>query len=235
MNSYSKSGKPSFFQIFLASGRDHWWLLAGLLLVLIWDASGLDLALAHWYGTDSGFPLQHDRLLSVWLHDGVRKAGWVLLLALTAGIWLPVGPLRRLTRRQLAWMVGSIWMSLVVVVLLKGISRTSCPWDVDTFGGPFPYVSHWNWLVSDGGPGRCFPGGHASTAFAFLPVAWWLRGTHPAMATVWLVLVMTVGLSLGWVQQMRGAHYFSHNLWTLWVCATTAWAMWVWGHRQSTT
>ena len=218
----------------MAATRDHWWLIAGLALLLAWDASGLDMPLAHWYGHASGFPLQNDPLLSVWLHDVARKVGWAVLLALTASIWLPMGLLRELTQRQRAWMVGSIWLSLLAVVLLKGISRTSCPWDVDAFGGTLPYVSHWNWLASDGGPGRCFPGGHASTAFAFLPVALWLRFSHPGLAKASLALVLLVGLGLGWVQQMRGAHYFSHNLWTLWVCGFTAWALWATGHRQPT-
>jgi len=228
------SVKSLFFFKNMANTRDHWWLMAGFVLLLAWDASGLDLPLAHWYGQASGFPLQNDPLLSVWLHDAVRKAGWVVLLTLTAGIWWPLGLLREQTQRQRAWMVGSIWLSLLVVVLLKGISRTSCPWDVDAFGGTLPYVSHWNWWVSDGGPGRCFPGGHASTAFAFLPVAFWWRFTHPAWAKACLGFVLMAGLGLGWVQQMRGAHYLSHNLWTLWVCGFTAWALWALGHHKPT-
>lgn len=221
-----KSGKQRFLFKSSPQNHDHWWLLASLAALLAIDASGLDLVLAHWYGNHNGFALRDDPVLSAWLHDGVRKLGWVFLLALTVGIWWPVAWLRELTQRQRAWMVGSIWLSLVIVVLFKGVSRTSCPWDVETFGGTLPYVSHWNWWVSDGGPGRCFPGGHASTAFAFLPLAFWLRTNHPKWAAACLMAVLVTGIGLGWVQQMRGAHYLSHNLWTMWICATTTWLVW---------
>lgn len=126
-------------------------------------------------------------------------------------------------------MVASIWLCLLVIVLLKGISRTSCPWDLEVFGGTAAYVSHWNWWVSDGGPGRCFPGGHASTAFAFLPLAWWLRRSHPGLARGVLWTIVAAGMALGWVQQLRGAHFLSHNLWTGWLCWAVAWGTHVWG------
>ena len=35
------------------------------------------------------------------------------------------------------------------------------------FGGVAQHVSHWSLGVLDGGPGHCFPSGHASSAFAF--------------------------------------------------------------------
>jgi membrane-associated PAP2 superfamily phosphatase len=122
-------------------------------------------------------------------------------------------------------MVGGIWLAIVVVALLKGISRTSCPWDLAAFGGTAQHVSHWLWWVSDGGPGHCFPGGHASTAFAFLPLAWWRQRVQPLTAWRWAAVIVLCGLLLGLVQQVRGAHFLSHNLWTGWLCWATAWGM----------
>lgn len=204
-------------------------LLVAMVALAAWDASGLDMPLAQWFGNAQGFPLRDHPWLAEGLHEGVRKAGWVLLLGLTASIWWPVGWLTRFQRTERAWMVGTIWLSLVVVVALKGISRTSCPWDLAAFGGTAQHVSHWLWWVSDGGPGRCFPGGHVSTAFAFLPVAWWLRTVDPVAARRWTLVVVLFGLLLSAVQQARGAHFLSHNLWTGWLCWVTTWAM----HRLS--
>lgn len=202
-------------------------LIAALLALLLWDASGADLALAAWYGSASGFAWQHHPWLTHLAHDGVRRLGWVLLAVLTLGIGWPLGPLRALSRRERAHMVLAAWLCIAAVAAAKGISRTSCPWDMQLFGGTVPYVSHWNWWRSDGGPGHCFPGGHASTALAFLPVGWWLRSHRPRLGAAVLTATVAAGLLLGWVQQVRGAHYLSHNLWTLWIC----WAVTALTHR----
>lgn len=195
---------------------------ATLPLLWLWDASGLDLSLAHWFGTAGGFPLQHHPLLSGWLHDGARQLGWLVLVCLMASIWWPIGVLRCLSRRERAWMTGAVWLSLLVVAGIKGFSRTSCPWDLAAFGGTAQYVSHWAWGMRDGGGGHCFPAGHASTGFAFMALAIWLRSASPrAGAWAWGT-VLLAGLLLGWVQQVRGAHFFSHTLWTAWLCWAVA-------------
>jgi len=98
----------------------------------------------------------------------------------------------------------------------------SCPWDVQDFGGIAPYVSHWAWSVRDTGPGGCFPAGHASAAFACFGGYFVFRQTSPGVARAWLAAVVLSGLALGLAQQMRGAHFTSHTLWTAWVCWVVA-------------
>lgn len=196
-------------------------LLTGALL-LAWDFSGLDLVLAHWTGSASGFAWRDHVLLSTVLHSGARALGWVLLLALMVGVVWPVGVLRQLNRTERTTLVASIWLALLAVVLIKGFSTTSCPWDLQAFGGTASYVSHWRWGVLDGGGGHCFPAGHASTAFAFLPGALWLWPHHRVAAKRWLWTVLVAGAVLGLAQQVRGAHFMSHTLWTAWICATVS-------------
>lgn len=212
--------------VWAAVPRNRWRPLtvvgAALPLLLLWDLSGLDLPLARWFGSSDGFSLQYHPLLSGWLHEGPRQLGWALLILLTASIWWPVGVLGRLSRRERAWMTGAVWLALLLVVGIKGISRTSCPWDLTAFGGTAQYVSHWAWGVRDGGGGHCFPAGHASTGFAFVALAVWLQAVSPrAGAWAW-VAVLLAGLVLGWTQQARGAHFFSHTLWTAWLCWAVA-------------
>ena len=36
----------------------------------------------------------------------------------------------------------------------------------------------------------------------------------------WLAVSLAAVLSMGLAQQMRGAHYMSHTLWTAWLCWT---------------
>ena len=195
---------------------------AALPLLLLWDASGFDLPLARWFGTPEGFPLQYDPFLKGWMHEGARQLGWVVLALLITCIWRPMGALKQLARSERAWMIGTIVLSLLVVVAIKGISRTSCPWDLTEFGGTAQYVSHWAWGVQDGGGGHCFPAGHASTGFAFIALAVWLRAVSPrAGAWAWGT-VLLAGCVLGCAQQVRGAHFLSHTLWTAWLCWAVA-------------
>jgi membrane-associated PAP2 superfamily phosphatase len=50
-----------------------------------------------------------------------------------------------------------------------------------------------------------------------------LRQNNAPGAMKWLILASTVGLILGFSQQMRGAHFMSHTLWTAWLCWTVGW------------
>lgn len=194
--------------------------VAALLAVLAWDASGLDLALASWFGTPTGFPLVHNWWLQNVLHNGLRQAGWALFAVLVVMVWWPLGPLQQISLRSRVGLVLGVALAALAVQLIKRASGTSCPWDLASFGGTASYVSHWQWGVRDGGGGHCFPAGHASTGFAFLSGWFWLRRSAPKAAMAWLVCALVLGFGLGLVQQMRGAHYLSHTLWTAWICWT---------------
>lgn len=198
---------------------------AALLLVLAWDASGLDLPMARLAGNAQGFAWRDDPALVLWLHEVPRFLSWGCMGLLLVAVRWPVGPLRELRRRDRFQLALTVLASVLAVSLLKTSSRTSCPWDLSEFGGTARYVSHWAWGLRDGGPGRCFPAGHASAAFAYVGGWFVLRRSMPRAAALWLVVVMLLGLLLGLAQQWRGAHYMSHTLWTAWVCWTAAWAI----------
>ena len=220
----------------LSPARFVAWSAAALALVLAWDASALDLPLAGWFGTARGFALAHDWWLQQVLHTGARRAAWALVLALGVMIWRPLGPLRALPRADRAGLVAGILLAVLLVQLLKRGSLSSCPWDLQAFGGTARYVSHWRWGVADGGGGHCFPAGHASTAFSFLAAYFWLRPWSPRLARWWLGLALLAGGVFGAVQMARGAHYLSHVLWAGWFCWLAGgllwWAVQAWRVRR---
>src|SRR6218665_451834 len=45
----------------------------------------------------------------------------------------------------------------------------------------------------------------------------------PGVARWWLAGALLAGLVLGGAQQLRGAHFMSHTLWTGWLCWSTGW------------
>jgi membrane-associated PAP2 superfamily phosphatase len=199
------------------------WTGLALALILAWDASGWDLALARPFATAQGFPWRDQWLLSELLHKGVQRAAWLPCLWIIIGIWRPTGILRKLERAErVQWAVAAL-IALAVISSLKQFSQTSCPWDMAEFGGHAHWVSHWAWRLSDGGNGHCFPAGHASAAFAFLGGYFVLRPKFPRAALLYLGGVLAAGLVIGIAQQVRGAHFMSHTLWTAWLCWVTGW------------
>jgi membrane-associated PAP2 superfamily phosphatase len=206
-------------------------ILLTLALLLLWDATGLDLALARMVGTPMGFPWRGNWFLVQVMHEGARSLSWLIVLALFAGIRWPVGILRRLRMRERAQLALTVLTSVLAVSLVKTTSHTSCPWDLQLFGGVARYVSHWSWGVQDGGPGGCFPAGHASAAFAYAGGWFAWRRAAPTVARGWLIGALAAGLLLGLVQQLRGAHYMSHTLWTAWICWTVGFAIDAFVHR----
>jgi membrane-associated PAP2 superfamily phosphatase len=202
-------------------------LLATLLalgVAVAWDASGLDLWLAHLAGGSVGFPLKNEWFLSQLLHEGAPYAAWLGAVALALSVGWPWGPMAGVPRgRRLQWAVSAL-AAVGLVSVLKAASATSCPWDLQEFGGLAQHISHWS-HAADGGPGRCFPAGHASSGFAFLGGFFALRGTHPRAARRVLEGSLAVGTLLGLAQQWRGAHFMSHTLWTGWLCWASAWLL----------
>lgn len=196
------------------------WTLAALGICILWDLVGQDMALAHWFGTPTGFPYRDHWLFSGVLHRGARRVAWTLQLGLVLAVFWPVGPLRGLTRTERVQMLVASLAALLATTLLKDASLTSCPWELSSFGGGARYVSHWSWGVKDGGEGNCFPAGHASAAFCFLSGFLALRPHAPRAARTWLAIALAAGALIGMAQQVRGAHYMSHTLWTAWLCWT---------------
>jgi len=199
--------------------RDLLILAASFLALIAWDALGLDLPISRLFGDASGFPWRDQWLVSDVLHSGARYLAWVLAIVLAIGIWRPLPFARGLTREErVAWVLATVACALLIP-LLKLASLTSCPWSLAEFGGTATKVSHWAFGVADGGPGRCFPAGHATAAFCFLPGWFILRRAAPLAARRWLVATLAAGAVLTMVQVVRGAHYVSHSLWTGWCCA----------------
>jgi membrane-associated PAP2 superfamily phosphatase len=196
------------------------------LLLLAWDASGLDLPMAQLFGGASGFSLQENWFLTNILHDGAKRLAWLLALLLCVGVWIPVAGLKKISFANRLQFAITTLLSVTVISSLKVISTTSCPWSLAQFGGVAHYSSHWAHLfTSDGGSGRCFPAGHASAGFAFFGGYFAFRHVSRTNARLWLVGALAAGLVLGLAQQMRGAHFMSHTLWTGWLCWCTAWLL----------
>ena len=199
---------------------DLWISVAGLVLIVAWDATALDMTVARLFGTGNGFKL-HDAWLAVLVYDGSRWVGMALLALTVLNAVRPIGPWRTVEKPERLLCLAVTLVCLGMIAALKRVSQTSCPLDLQEFGGRAHYVCYWLAGIADGGPGHCFPSGHASLAFSFLAMAFALRRSEPRLARRLQFAVCLFGATVGLAQIARGAHFLSHVLWTAWLC----WAM----------
>jgi len=192
--------------------------LVALVVLAGWELSGLDLTVSAWFGSANGFAARDAWWASTLAHQGGRLAAWLLLAVIALDALRPLwpGPPRRERR---FWLTVTV-ACLLLVPALKRASGSSCPWDLAPFGGAAAYVPHWRLGVFDGGPGHCFPSGHAVAAFGFLGGYFLWRRHRPVAARRWLAGVCAAGLLFGAAQVLRGAHFVSHVLWAAWLCWT---------------
>jgi membrane-associated PAP2 superfamily phosphatase len=203
--------------------RRQWTLLA-VLAALLYAVLG-DGRLDHWLAAFSfdplsqRFPWQHN-----WWLEHVNHV-WPKNLALLVGaVALGLGVLgerfgvvdAEMARR---WRLAFIAMALgsLSVSLLKQLSPYHCPWDLLEFGGHAPYVPLLAALPAGVPAGKCFPAGHASGGFVLMAVYFVYADTRPGLARAWLCGGLALGVLMGVGQQLRGAHFLSHTLWSGWV------------------
>jgi membrane-associated PAP2 superfamily phosphatase len=163
---------------------------------------GHDLSLAAWLG-----------VLLVWL-TALRRdalAGW---------------------RRPLGYLLLSVLLSTLLVAALKSATGMDCPWDIDGLGGARPYLGLFDPRPTGLPDAACFPAGHASGGYAWMALYFFFRMTRPALRLYGLSIGATVGAVFGVAQQLRGAHFLSHDLWTAALCWAVAFGLFSLFHNR---
>ena len=217
----------------------HLWVpLGSALLAIAWLQSGLDRQLADALVRLEGgtWAWRH----APWLEAGLHRTG----RALSIGAWLALaaagvatlrGP-RTPLRSAIGYVLASVALGTLAVSALKAVTAVDCPWDLLRYGGTRP----WHGLL-DVHPGawprgRCFPAGHASAGYAWLALYFAAMERAPRLRRLALATALGTGLLFGLSQQLRGAHFASHDVASALVCwlvALGVWAAWPW-HRAAT-
>jgi membrane-associated PAP2 superfamily phosphatase len=204
-----------------------WLVLAALFILWIGNGTDIDLHLADlaYDRATRSFPLQHAWLAERFNHGILKTA----LTALGAGTivlasWDALRPWRALDAARRGGLrvvaLSAVFVPLVTS-LLKQSSTSHCPWDLQRYGGTEPYVRLLEWLPAGVAPGHCLPAGHASSALWLVSIAvfWWPVNRRRALLVG--AALLAFGLTTGWLQQLRGAHFLTHTLWSAWIaCAT---------------
>lgn len=205
------------------------WNIAGLVLTaialgVVFHVTRLDLRLAapFYDPVNHTFPWRYAWISKYFVHRYLKY----MLLAVGIGVWLVALKQWRwpatggffASHRRRWWTIA---LSFVLVPLVIGVLRRTspmhCPWEIADFGGYAPYFDLFSPAPADLRAGHCFPAAFVSSgswtlAFALL---WYPQGRWRTLAAGLATLALS--FALGWVQQMRGAHFLSHTLWSLWI------------------
>ena len=205
-------------------------VLAGVTL------AGIDFRWADWlYGLEGHrWALRSAFFTETLLHTAGRNLSalaWLGVVAAWGLTWWR--PRMRASRRPLAVLALSVLLATSLVALLKSWSHMDCPWDLVRYGGDHPFVPLWAIRPADLGTGACFPAGHASGGYAWMALYFHFLSTRPALRWRGLGVGVGMGLVFGLAQQVRGAHFLSHDICAALLCWTVAVLVWrVFGGRE---
>lgn len=201
----------------------HLWLplLATLLASAVLMGAGGDQWLADQIYRMEG---QHWALQNAWATSAlIHKGGkWASTAAALVAIALCTHAWRH--DRAAAWRWPLLYLVLAValgtglVSLLKSVTNMDCPWDLARYGGLREYVGLFAHRAPGMPRGVCFPAGHSSAGFAWVSLYFFALLVRPAWRWRGLAAGLLAGGVFGLAQQLRGAHFLSHDLWTLATC-----------------
>lgn len=221
---------PTSLDVAVPAPRTAWlrpldWALIASAVLILWIgyATDIDLALADaMFDRARGvFPWQHAWLAERFNHELLKTALQLLAFAVvTVAVWDGCKPRRSWTvARRTGVRVLALSAVLVptVISVLKRFSDSHCPWDLQRYGGNEPYVRLLELMPAGLPAGHCMPAGHASSALWLLAVAVFWLPSRPRMAAAVGVAMLVFGIAVGWMQQLRGAHFLTHTLWSVWI------------------
>ena len=215
-------------------------LLLFALATLTIELAHIDLTLADWLFRLEGrhWILKEHLITSQILHDYAQQASrGVGVLFFLLAVASPYHPKLRPYQKGLWLIVASLVSAVAVVALGKQFTQVHCPWDVLRYGGKSAYLSpvdallqsahHYAANPAANSAAACFPAGHASAGYGFIALYFFFLHYNPHRKWMGLSIGLSLGLVYGIDQQLRGAHFLSHDTWTLAICWFSA-LFWFW-------
>jgi membrane-associated PAP2 superfamily phosphatase len=181
----------------------------------------VDLSISHYFFDEKTqrFPLQFDYLYRNILHGYLNYPAVIIFLSLAVFLLSTWKLKYRRYRALLAYLIINIVFAAIITVVTKSSSIRACAWDLQVFNGTYPHLGWLDVLPGNLKPGHCWPGGFASAGFCLFALYFACRA-HASKRTAFFLLagILVYGNVLGIVQVMRGAHLFSHHVWTAVIC-----------------
>lgn len=115
-------------------------------------------------------------------------------------------------------LILAIGSSVAIVSITKRFIDVDCPWDLIRYGGDKPFFPMFEYDTKYLPSAHCFPASHASVGFSWIALYFYFKVTQNNFKFKALGLVIFMSLVFGFAQQLRGAHFISHDLWSFLIC-----------------
>ena len=198
---------------------DSVFMLSAVLIIGIGNYSNLDLALADsMYDGVRGQFAGTANALADGLQSGMTLlAGAAILLA----IWDALRPLPWCASRRTALRVLALSAILVPlgIYLLSAFSGVPCPTEILRYGGLVSYTRLLESVPAQASAMVCLPATGASHAWWLLALPLFFLPRRPRLAVLAGGVMLLCGLGLGWLQQLQGAQFLTHTLWSAWIAS----------------
>ncbi|CAG0980039.1 hypothetical protein MTYP_01708 [Methylophilaceae bacterium] len=200
-------------------------IISAVLMVLLGQFTDVDLMIEdHYYNEElKVFPWKNTWFARDLMHGSVKnviiKSGYLVILTVLIDLIFRFRKITPFLRLRLRFLALSSLLVPASIRAIKEYSVLHCPWSVDRYGGTAPFLRLLDHVPEGVRSGQCFPAGHATVGLwlAALCVFWLPHKPRVALGVFFAGL--SVGLVLGWVQQMRGAHFLFHTLWAAWLAS----------------
>ncbi|MEQ9464986.1 MAG: phosphatase PAP2 family protein [Haliea sp.] len=167
----------------------------------------------------NAWTLQNHVLTKDVIHEGGRRLSQAMgVFVVGALLASQIVPALRSWRRPLLFLFLAVALSTLTVSVIKQLVSMDCPWSLQRYGGTREFIGLLQRRPADYPDSACFPSGHASAGYSWLALFFFFKATRPRWRWAGLFFALTLGLVFGFAQQLRGAHFLSHDLWTLVLC-----------------
>lgn len=202
-------------------------IICALVILAVGEFTNIDLMIEDYYYDPilKTFPWKDAWFANDLMHNYLKKmikvCGLILYVVLIINLIRPLRFLSAWIRYRLWFVAVSSLLIPFIVGTLKRITDFNCPWDIDRYNGTFPFIKLLDHIpdVITMSSGNCFPAGHATTGLWLASLCIFWLPNKPRQALGVFILGLLFGLVLGWVQQMRGAHFLFHTLWSMWLAS----------------
>ena len=206
----------------------HAWLalvFSACLILIVGQFSSVDLFIEDFYYDPSlkSFPWKNTwfakDLMHTYLKNFILGCGFILYLLLLADLLKPLNGVDSRLRFRLRFIATASVIIPLTINVIKQHSFLHCPWDIDRYYGGAPFLKLLDYVPTGLEQGACFPAGHASSGLWLTSLFIFWLPSNPKKALYVFMSGLGFGFILGWVQQMRGAHFLFHTLWSIWIAS----------------
>ena len=195
------------------------------LMIIYSHQSGLDFSIANYFFNPiDQWKYRDSFVLEKILHKGGVIVTIVILVSLLGRLFYLFKYTNDKNKiKYFSFIFFTSIFTIITIFFLKRYSTLPCPWNSIVFGGEMNTPSLWNAFSVDLPKGKCFPAGHSSGGFCFLSMYFGYTIIYGKRNFKTLIPGLVLGVAFGLTQQMRGAHYLSHDLTTILTTIAISW------------